>query len=663
MKSPSLCFATALIVTALIAASLAWWLRGRYQQPELPANNQPVAVEKENHRQEKPKQEHAEEQKHAREHERAQEEFQPIITVLAQAPGMTPMEIEALVALPLERHIQGAPGIRCVRSASRQGVCTVWVDLEPEANIFESRQRVAERLQRVELPPNVSPVLAPTSFSERDILLIGLRSTVNPQTAEERTSHAMDLRTLAEEVLRNRLLAIPGVNQVVATGGIRKQVQVELDRDSLFKFGVSLPQVEEALKENVVAGAGGVLRSGNKELLVRVRARSMSLQDLEDTVLTVRDGVPVKIKDVANVRLGKSARHGTGAIWTREGAGAQDGPAVILTILKAPSTDSSKIDRILGELQPVLPREVKIERQSFTPKDISVSLQLSPGINRDQRDRVYRHVEKELKDVPEIQSVWRRANSVETTESLGWSDDPIMFLALQRKEGRGRALILADIRKRIAAIPGIMASLGPPVSRRLGCTGRYAQIAVQVFGPDPQDLQRTAREIQRRVSTIPGVFDLLIEPTGNSAQMQIQVKKDRASLYGVTEEDLAMVVEMALQGRVIGEVLHESRRLDLVIMYDDKLRHSPEEIGKLMVETESGEAIPLNNLTEMHVTEGPAIVYRQNMQRRIVVSCNVQDRDRAAVLTDIRQALKPVEEKLPPGYLIEYTGGESAPGS
>jgi Cu/Ag efflux pump CusA len=233
-----------------------------------------------------------------------------------------------------------------------------------------------------------------------------------------------------------------------------------------------------------------------------------------------------------------------------------------------------------------------------------------------------------------------------------------MFVALQTKAERGRELILADIRERIPGIPGLRASLGQPVSERLACAGRYAQIAVKVFGPDLYDLKRTAREIQDRMSTVPGVVDLQVEPWGVSTRLQIQVDQDQAVRYAVPAADLGMVVEMGLQGRVVvGEVLHEGRRLDLVVMYDEKLDRNPEAISRLLVRTAGSGAIPLSALARISLTGGPVAVYRENMQRRIVVSCNVQGRDRTTVLTDIREALKSAEEKSPRGYRIEYAGG------
>jgi Cu/Ag efflux pump CusA len=638
--------ATALIVTAMVAVSLSSCRTGPVPRPDASSGWEPIAAEQGVGRQ-----------------ERDEEGLLPIITIVAQAPGLATEEIEALVAMPIESQVNGAPGVWCVRSASRQGRCRVWADLAPKTNVFEARQHLAERLKRADLPPNVRPMLAPISFRERELLLIGLRLAAEPETAGERTSNGMDLHTLAEHVLRKRLLALPGVSQVVVTGGIRKQIQVELDPERLIMFGVTLPQIEEALKKNNTVGAGGNLRRGDQELPVVVRAKSTSLQDLEATPVAEHDGVPVRIKDVARVRFGGADRLGDGAIRAQESAGARDGPAVILTVLKEASTDNGQIDRLLSELQPVLPSNVRLECRTFTREDIGVSLNLPPGTGGVEKDRMCRRVEAALMEVPEIRSVWRRGGPGESAESLGLADGPVMFVALRTKAERGRESIVADIRERIARIPGLGADLGPPVSQYLGCAGLYAQIAVKLFGHDLHDLQRIAREIRDRMRAVPGVTDLRIEPGGDSPQLQIHVDRNQAARFGVPVADLSMMVEMGLRGLVVGEVLHEGRNLDLVVMYEEELDRNPHAIRGLPVKTAGGESIPLENLARIVLTGGPGTVYRENMQRRIVISCNVQGRDRTAVLTDIREALESAEEKFPDGYRLEYAGRASASGS
>ena len=589
----------------------------------------------------------------------------PGVTILAEAPGLALWDVESQVARPIESQVSGAAGVQQVRSASRFGTCSVSVNFEPKTNIFEARQRLVERLQRAmtELPPNVTPVLAPISVSEREVLLIGLQSIAEPKTTEDRTTNGMDLRTLAEHVLRNRLLTVPGVSQVVVTGGIRKQCQVELDPARLLTFGVTSPHVEEALKKNNTVGTGGLPRRGDLELPVFVLADSPSLQDLGTIVVLAREGAPVRIKDVASVRFGGADRLGDGAIWTKEGPGGHDGPAVILTILNEPNTSEAEIDPLLSEVQQLLPPDVKLERQTFTQEDISVSLQLPPGSSREVQDLACRQVEAALTEISEIRSVWRRGGPGETADRVDAADGPVMFVALQRKSERRRELILADIRARIAKFPGVCAHLGQPASQRLDCVGVDAQIAVKVFGPDLLELQETARQIQARMSKVPGVVDLLVEPQLERERVNVRIRREEAARYGVAVAAVSAALETVFLGRKVGEVLEGDRRLDLMLVYDEKLRSDPGAIADLLLETPTGNRIPLGRLADVVKTTGPVAVYRENMMRRIVISCNVQGRDPTDVLTEIRQLLHSVRENLQPAYRIEYAGCALAPGS
>jgi Cu/Ag efflux pump CusA len=649
MKSPIRWFAPALIATALLAAALGWWLRGRFQQTNIPSDGQSVAGKQGDGQEDEPKEENA------------AKGPEPIIAIVAEAPGMSPEEVELAVALPIETQVNGMPGVREVRSASRAGTCTIWVDLEPKTDIFEARQGLAERVQRAELPLDVTPMLAPISFAQRDVLLVGLRSQANQEMAEAQTRTGMELRTLAEHVVRQRLLTIPGVSQVIVTGGVRKRCQVELDPDRMVQFGVTLRQVEEALKNNIAVGAGGHLDRGDRELSVVLRGKSPSLQDLETTLVLPREERPVRIGDVAKVRFGGPDAQGDAAIWTREGAG--NGPAVILTVLRGPNLDGSQMDRLLAEVQQALPPDVKLERQTLAQEDVSVSLRLPHGTSREARDKVCRQVEAALAEIPEIRSVWRRAGLGETTDYLDRDDGPVLFIAIQRNAERGREAVLADIRGRIAAIPALSAHLGRPASHRSGGVEMDAPIAVKVFGPDLQVLQLTAEEIQAGMGMVPGIMDMQVEPRPDREQLHLEVKREEAARHGVSVADLAATVQTVLEGRVVGTILHEGRPVDLVIVYEEKLRSDAESLGKLSVETPTGMRIPLDRLAEFRLTAGPVVLYREKVQRRVVVSCTVQGRGATAVLKDIREKLKPVEERLnqmPGGYRIEYAGSATA---
>lgn len=641
MKSPMRWFVPVLLGTALLAGAVGWWLRDRVEHADQPSENPPVLAGQGGGRQERTRK------------ETSTERPQPVIAIVAEAPGMAPEEVELAVALPIETQVNGMPGVRLVQSACRAGTCTVWVHFEPTTDMIEAQQRLLERVHQANLPPDAMPMLAPVTFRQSEVLLIGLRSAAK---------QGMDLRTLAEHVVRERLLRIPGVSQVFVTGGVRKRCEVELDPKRLSQFGVTLTQVEEALERSNALGAFG--NRDKPEGLVLLQARFRSLEDIKATVVLMREGAPVRIGDIATVRFGGPDTQGDAAIRTEDGTG--NGNAVILSVLREPNTPDGEMARLLTELQKDLPADVELEHQPFTREDVCVSLQLPPGTNRQAREQACRQMEAALMDIPEIKAIWRRIGLGEAADYLGWGDDPVLFLSLQRKAERDRESILADIRERIVQVPAVSAQLGPPASHRLGGAGLGAQIAVKIFGPDLEMLWQTAQVIRTELGKVPAVVDLQVAPQPDREQLHLEIRREQAAELGVSVADLAMILEAATEGRVVGGVLDQGHRLDLVIAYGEKLRDDPEALGKLSVITPAGMGVPLGLLAEFRRATGPTTIHREKMQRRIVISCNVQDREPKAVLADIREKLKAVEERLnemPGGYRIEYAGDAMGPGS
>jgi CzcA family heavy metal efflux pump len=853
----------------------------------------------------------------------------PTVAILTEAPGLAPEEVEVLVSRPMEYLLNGATGVQRVRSASGIGLSIVWVEFAWGTDIYKDRQVVAEKLQlaRERLPKDINPLMAPISSIMGEIALIGLRSTAEGGTPEEQARKAMELRTLGEFRVRNRLLAVEGVSQVTVMGGILKQYQILTSPERLAAQNISLQQlVDAAAKSNVLAG-GGIMERSNRETLIRFSGQSLKLVDIADTPVAWRQPRPILIKDVADVRFGGPVRRGDGGVRIKEGGRVEGGPAVILAVQKQPNANTlaldPELDRVLEELQRDLPADIKIERRIFKQADfiraavrnveeairdgviwvfvilflflwnfrtsaitltaiplsllltavifcgfglsintmtlggiavavgeltddaivdienifrrlkenrhkvrpdhplkviflassevrnsivfatlivclvvlpffflsglegrmfaplalayivsllaslavsltvtpvltsfllprarflkhrrdpfllrwlkwldervlrfalrhpwpillgtltlavcsklivfwmgseflppfnegtLTINVQTDPGTRLAESVRVARRAEEALLQVPEVLSVSRRTGRAEQDEHAEGVNSSEIDVRLEQHErpkagwysavsrampglhrwgvavtGRPREQVLADIRERITSIPGVKVNIGQPIAHRLDhmMSGVRAQIAVKVFGDDLRELRDAAQDVQTRMSQVRGVVDLQVEPQVEISQLRLKVKRREAARYGLAPGDVARLVETAYKGLVVSEVLDEDRRFGLVVWYEEKSRGDPAVINRTILDTPSGRKVALGQVVEVLDTSGPNTLNSEGVQRRIVVSCNVQGRDLGGVVEDIQEALVPVEEKLrtlPGHYRIDIGG-------
>ena len=860
----------------------------------------------------------------------------PTVTIMTESSGLAPEEVEVLVTRPIEFLLNGATGVQRVRSASGIGLSIVWVEFDWGTDIYKDRQIVAEKLQlaRERLPTGANPVMAPISSIMGEIMLLGVRSTAELDTLDAHADKAMELRTLGEFTLRNRLLAVEGVSQVTVMGGILKQYQVVTAPARLAAQNVTLQQLAEAAqKANVLAGGGIMVRSP-QESLIRISGQSLTLEEIENTPVVWRDPRPVLIRDVADVRFGGPVKRGDGSVHIRNGSEMSGGPSVIMTVQKQPHADTlalnREIDEVLDQLQRDLPEDVKIERNIFRQADfiaaavenvveairdgalwvvvilflfmwnfrtsissltamplsilltvlafrwfgvsintmtlggiavaigdlvddsivdieniyrrlkenrqkqnpenalkviydascevrnsivyatlivilvvfplfsmaglegrmfaplglayitsllasllvsltftpvlgsyllpqakfleekedpfllrwlkafdavilkftlrhayailvfvsllvglslvslawmggeflppfnegtLTINIQMEPGTSLEESQRIAGRAEMLILQVPEVLSVSRRTGRAELDEhaegvnsseldvrvqehrppKTGWNWAalrlvPIAHLLGYDRVGRPRDQVLADIRDRITAIPGVKVNVGQPISHRLDhmMSGVRAQVAVKVFGPDLRELRNTAQDILDRIGRdstgndkIPGVVDLQIEPQVEISQVRVKVKREEAARYGLAPGDVAELLETAYKGRIVSQVLDEDRYFGLVVWYDEESRSDPDVINQTIIDTPSGRKVALGQVADVLDTSGPNTLNREHVQRRIVVSCNVQGRDLASVVSEIQGALSTIEEKLhtlPGSYHIEYSG-------
>src|SRR6188768_841518 len=283
----------------------------------------------------------------------------PTVTILAEGHGMAPEEMESLVTFPIESAINGASGVRRVRSATAVGIAVVWVEFDWGTDIFLARQLVSEKLQLVggTLPPQVErPVLAPVSSIMGEVLFFAISSEKDDP---------LTLRTLADTTVRRRLLAIPGVSQVTPIGGAERQFQVVAHPERLRANDVSLTALLDAVRDASQNTSAGIYTEGPQEYVLQAVGRVRTPAEIGDSVVALRGARSVLIRDVADVREGGALKRGEGS---RSGK-----PAVIVGVQKQPGANTieltARLDRQLDALQQEHPTGMTIDRKIFRQAD------------------------------------------------------------------------------------------------------------------------------------------------------------------------------------------------------------------------------------------------------------------------------------------------------
>ena len=280
----------------------------------------------------------------------------PTVVIMTEANGMAAEEVEQLVTFPVETAVNGATGVRRVRSSSTNGFSVVWVEFDWGTDIYLARQIVSEKLAIVgeELPSNVGkPTLGPQSSILGEVLIIGL-------TAD--STSMLDLRTIADWTIRPRLLSTGGVAQVAVLGGELKEYQIQLDPERMRHYGVSMNEVMTVTRGMNLNANGGVLYEYGNEYIVRGVLSTANIEQLGKAVVKSIDSVPVLLEDIADVRIGpKAPKLGT--------ASERGKPAVLMTVTKQPATSTleltDKLEASLQDLRKNLPPDVKVSTDIF----------------------------------------------------------------------------------------------------------------------------------------------------------------------------------------------------------------------------------------------------------------------------------------------------------
>lgn len=292
---------------------------------------------------------------------------------------------------------------------------------------------------------------------------------------------------------------------------------------------------------------------------------------------------------------------------------------------------------------------------SFNEGSFTINVSTLPGVSLDVSDRIGREAEKIILSVPEIKTVARKTGRAELDEhSFGVNVSEIE--APYEIIDRPRSEILKELRNRLSDIPGVNIEIGQPISHRIDAmlSGSKAQIAVKLFGPELDRLFKVGNSIKNEISAIPGIVDVNIEQQVERPELSIKPKRDMLARYGISLSSFSQFIETIMSGKNVSQVYEDGVSFDLTVRADYSLINSIEKIKNIMINSNVG-MIPLYYVADIRSTYGPNTINRENVNRRIIISANVDNSDLRGAVNAIKSA---IDEKitLPEGYYISYGG-------
>lgn len=809
----------------------------------------------------------------------------PVFTIVTENEAMAPEEIETMITRPMESAMNGLPGVRRIRSQTTQGLSSVVVEFDIETEFWRARQFVTERMSQVasQLPPGTEPpTLSSATTRLAEVYELAIEGDI-PLT---------ELREIAEWQVRYNLLTVPGVAEVLNTGGRMRQYRVTVDPNKLRSYGVKLSEVEEAVKSGNENASGGFISTGPTEYTVRGIGRLNSVEDIRDIVVAEHNGVPLFLKDVAEITDGTAIRRGVASKNGRE--------TVVALVIKQPNADTvavvEGVERAIEDMRATLPKGIRLtpyydqthliqEALSSVTRAILVGavlvilvllvflghlrstlivaaslplsviiagilmrqfgvglntmslggLAIAVGIMVDASiimvENIYHRFHKSranLDDPHTKENVAHKA-AIEVGRPIAFAtliiiavflplylmggiegllfrplavtvaaamlvalmlsltftpilatrflhpkedDDaegevrfvkwikrgyvPALEYALNhrwvviaiafgllvptafglmavgkdfmpkldegawfistvtppetsleendritsqvaqlfienhnvtcvvRRNGRSERAIgcvlpvnsgemlvnlkpkhqltkpadelMADMREQIERIPGVAVAFTQPLQNKIdeSMEGTPAPLQVKLFGPDIQVLAEKGRQIEEIVRRTRGVADVKMDQAVGIPQVQVQIDRQAAARHGVSVGSISEVVRLAIGGEELTQVWKNQRSYGVFVRFPDAMRGDIESIKNLMVDTPSGAQVPLSQVAQVTLSEGPNVVWREAMNRRVSIDASIQDRDLGGVVADIKKGLRDV--KLPGDYYVVFGG-------
>ncbi len=292
----------------------------------------------------------------------------------------------------------------------------------------------------------------------------------------------------------------------------------------------------------------------------------------------------------------------------------------------------------------------------FNEGTLTLTLVTLPGTSLAASDRLGTLAEEILLSNSEVLSTARRTGRAELDEhamEVNAAEMEVRFLL----QDRSREEFLDSLRNQLSIIPGAVFNIGQPISHRIDhmLSGVQAAVAVKLFGPDLLRLRTLAESVRQVMESIPGVVDLQVDQQAHVPQTQIRLNREAIGRYGLSLEGVSEVVDIGLNGEVVGKILEEQQSYDLLVRFNEEARSSAEQIQRIKIDTPYGSVVPLMELADVRVDSGPNRISRENVQRMIVIQCNVASGDLRGTVNDIRAAVQS-QLQLPEGYYIVYGG-------
>jgi CzcA family heavy metal efflux pump len=303
----------------------------------------------------------------------------------------------------------------------------------------------------------------------------------------------------------------------------------------------------------------------------------------------------------------------------------------------------------------------RLERDFLPPFNegtVQLNVILSPGISLQKSSELCMMVEKSLMEISDVHRIVRRTGRAELDEHAEGVNMSEVLIEMDPKSTRSREDQLQDIRLAMENIPGIITSVEQPIAHLIShmLSGVKAQIGIKLFGDDLGLLRQKADAIQHAMESVPGVTDLFVEPQVLIPQLRIEVNRERLAESGLSVKELNDYVETAMNGVTVSEILQGMQTFDLIVRLKQEFREDIDELKRLTVTLPSGGVVPLSSLVQIYEADGPNTINRENVRRRIVIQCNVEDRGIVDVVQDIQRAVEPTVQSLPTGYFVTFDG-------